>query len=52
MENLEKPPGLTPDDPHAPRRYPRDPLADDDRRYFCNEPYCKGHIIEDDVCNV
>lgn len=34
---------LTPDDPHAPRRYPRDLFADDDKK--C-EP---DHLHPDDL---
>jgi len=50
--------GLTPDDPHAPRRYPRDLFADDDRlqvnsvvhRKGCNCEYCDAvHFTTDDL---
>jgi len=50
--------GLTPDDPHAPRRYPRDVFADTDRlqinsvvcRKGCDCKYCDAvHLNPDDL---
>jgi hypothetical protein len=38
--------GLTPDDPHAPRRYGRDPYADDDRLQLPSVIHKKGCCCE------
>ncbi len=50
MENLENPPGLPPDDPHAPRRYPRDLYADGYRRPIhesdCACSYCTEVTVD------